>query len=422
VASDRLDRRFRLFQSAVVCSDLADGVYKISVPLLALRLPSPAISVTVVGIAVRLPWLVATLPAGVIVDRYKPRKIMRLVSAVRLPLIAVLCWFAVSGQLSLWLLALGAFLIGCIGTVLDVAAQSFLPYLVDTRQLSKANASLQSGQMFLAQLLGPSLGGYATSLGPGVGVAAAGGLYLVTVCALQLLPAARAHNTAASEDLPTRTRPMRTVRAELTEGLSYFRERSDLLRLATSAAANNLAYSMCFTILPLWAVKPGRLGLSAGGYGLLLTCLAVGSVASGLLATRVVGKIGRSPLLRFGAPVLGLCFLAIAVPSVPVVAISLICYGVVSMLWNVVVTSYRQESIPPHLFGRVNAAYRWLTWGVIPLGALFGGVLASTAGNQTAFIVAGSLPVAIGVLLLLTGRTAATMIELPAQTNLSRSE
>lgn len=411
-ADDRLSRRFRLFQSAVAFSDLADGVYKITLPLMALRFPPAAVSVTMVGVAVRLPWLVGTLPAGVIVDRYRPLVIMRWASAARLPLVAALFGLAVTDRLPLWLLTVAAFVVGCVGIQVDVTAQSLLPHLVGARQLSRANASLQSGQMFMAQLLGPALGGYAASLGAGGGLAAAAALYVVTVGALQLLPMTAGAGSAGTPQEPaTQSGSIRLVRAELMEGLSYFRERGDLLRLSASAAFNNLAYSMCLTILPLWAVAPGQLGLSARGYGLILAGLAVGSIAAGLSAAPVIRKIGRDPLLRFGAPVLGLCFLAIAVPSAPVVAASLICYGSVSMLWNVVVTSYRQESIPPRLFGRVNAAYRWLTWGVIPLGALFGGVLASTAGPRVVFVVAGSLPVAAGVLLMVTGRTAADEIE-----------
>lgn len=66
---ERLGPPFRLFQSAVVSSDLADGIYKIAVPLLALGISRSAVAVGAVGLAVRLPWLIATLPAGVLADR-----------------------------------------------------------------------------------------------------------------------------------------------------------------------------------------------------------------------------------------------------------------------------------------------------------------------------------------------------------------
>ncbi|MFF4473792.1 MFS transporter [Streptomyces sp. NPDC001599] len=403
---ERLGPPFRLFQSAVVSSDLADGIYKIAVPLLALGISRSAVAVGAVGLAVRLPWLIATLPAGVLADRYPPRSVMRWASAVRLPLVAVMCALAATDRLPLWALVVTAFLIGCAGIFVDVAAQSQLPRLVPVGQLPKANASLQSTQMFLAQLIGPALGGYVVALGSGGGLAAVVALYVVTVWALGLLPAAVAqaaagHTRPAPEPVRAagRRSSLGSLVAELGEGLRYFRGRGDLARLATAAAVNNLSYSMCLTMLPLWAVKPGRLGLSETGYGLLLTCLAVGSVLAGPMTGRILKAVGDAPVMRFGAPLLGFCFLALAVPAVPVVALGLFVYGLVSMVWNVAVVSYRQATIPLPLFGRVNAAYRWLTWGVIPFGSLFGGTLAATAGTTWVFLTAGALPLVAAALL-----------------------
>ncbi|MGW0296066.1 MFS transporter, partial [Streptomyces anthocyanicus] len=404
---ERLGPPFRLFQSAVVSSDLADGIYKIAVPLLALGISRSAVAVGAVGLAVRLPWLIATLPAGVLADRYAPRSVMRWASAVRLPLVAAMCALAATDRLPLWALVVTAFLIGCAGIFVDVAAQSQLPRLVPVGQLPKANASLQSTQMFLAQLIGPALGGYVVALGSGGGLAVVVALYVVTVWALGLLPAA-VKQAAAGHARPA-TEPARagagrrssfgSLVAELGEGLRYFRGRGDLARLATAAAVNNLSYSMCLTMLPLWAVRPGRLGLSETGYGLLLTFLAVGSILAGLVTGRILDAVGDGPVMRFGAPMLGLCFLALAVPAVPVIALGLFVYGLVSMVWNVTVTSYRQATIPLPLFGRVNAAYRWLTWGVIPFGSLFGGTLAATAGTTWVFLTAGALPLVAAALL-----------------------
>ena len=403
---ERLGPPFRLFQSAVVSSDLADGIYKIAVPLLALGISRSAVAVGAVGLAVRLPWLIATLPAGVLADRYPPRSVMRWASMVRLPLVAVMCALAATDRLPLWALVVTAFLIGCAGIFVDVAAQSQLPRLVPMGQLPKANASLQSTQMFLAQLIGPALGGYVVALGSGGGLAAVVALYVVTVWALGLLPAAV--EQAAAGHARTAPEPVRadgrrsslgSLVAELGEGLRYFRGRGDLARLATAAAVNNLSYSMCLTMLPLWAVRPGRLGLSETGYGLLLTFLAVGSILAGLVTGRILDAVGDGPVMRFGAPLLGLCFLALAVPAVPVVALGLFVYGLVSMVWNVAVISYRQATIPLPLFGRVNAAYRWLTWGVIPFGSLFGGTLAATAGTTWVFLTAGALPLVAAALL-----------------------
>jgi MFS family permease len=392
-----LGRPFRLYQSAVASSDLADGIYRIAVPLLTLGMTRSAVAVSLVGFALRLPWLVATLPAGVITDRCEARRVMYWASALRLVLMVVMCLLAVLDQLPLWLLGVTAFAIGCAGTFVDVGAQSALPRLVEVEQLPRANAAVQSTQMFLAQMLGPALGGVVVALGSGQGLATVAVLYTVTVWAFGRLSTASAPGSGATPirqvEAPSRRGvSLRSLVAELGEGLGYFRRRPDLGRLAVAAAANNLSYAMCLTLLPLWAVTPGRLGLSGTGYGLLLSFLAIGSVIAGPLAGRLIERIGQQPLMRHGGPVLGLCFLGLAVPSVPIVAAALFCYGLVCIVWNVAVVSYRQTTIPPALFGRVNAAYRWITWGVFPVGSLVAGALAAMVGFAWVFIAAGALP------------------------------
>lgn len=401
---------FRRFQLVVVSSDLADGIYKIAVPLIALTLTRSAFAVSMVGLAVRLPWLVATLPAGVAADRYEPRTVMRWAASARLSLVLVMCVLAALGRLPLPLLALIAFMVGSAGTFVDVGAQTTLPLLVEKKNLTRANTVLQSTQTVLAQLLGPAIGGYAVALGSGLGLSAVVALYIVAVVVLGTLPAARERallalrerglpggERAADADPGRQRISMRSLTRDLGEGLRYLRGRPDLCRLAAGSAVNNLSYSMCLTLLPLRAVAPGLLGLSQTGYGLLLSCLAVGSVAAGMLTRRIVNLAGDRPLMRWGCPLLGLCFMVLAAPSVPAVAAGLFCYGLVSIVWNVVVVSYRQATIPASRFGRVNAAYRWITWGVIPLGSLLAGVLASTVGMTPAFLAAGALPLVTGL-------------------------
>jgi hypothetical protein len=59
--------------------------------------------------------------------------------------------------------------------------------------------------------------------------------------------------------------------------------------------------------------------------------------------------------------------------------------------WNVVTVSLRQRITPDHLLGRLNAGYRLLGWGSIPIGAALGGLVAEAAGVRTAFAVSAVL-------------------------------
>ena len=49
--------------------------------------------------------------------------------------------------------------------------------------------------------------------------------------------------------------------------------------------------------------------------------------------------------------------------------------------WNVITVSLRQTIIPPHLLGRVNSVYRFFAWGMMPIGALLGGVVVAVSGR-----------------------------------------
>ena len=65
--------------------------------------------------------------------------------------------------------------------------------------------------------------------------------------------------------------------------------------------------------------------------------------------------------------------------------------GVAMVLWNVVTVSLRQRITPDRLLGRMNASYRLVGWGTMPLGALLGGVLAEALGLRGAFLVAAGI-------------------------------
>jgi hypothetical protein len=188
---------------------------------------------------------------------------------------------------------------------------------------------------------------------------------------------------------------------ELRAGAAYFRQRPDLARIATVAGLANLSLSMCLTILPIWAVAPGPLKLGRGGYGLMLGALAAGGIAAGLTARPVLARLSDRLLLRWSGPLVGVGLLAIAIPNAAVVCAVLAYAGVIAMLYSLTVISYCQTTIPRDLFARAFAAYKWITWGSLPLGSLLAGLTAELGGIGSVFIVAGVLPTVGGTLLVL---------------------
>jgi MFS family permease len=63
--------------------------------------------------------------------------------------------------------------------------------------------------------------------------------------------------------------------------------------------------------------------------------------------------------------------------------------GVGTGLWLTLNTTLRQEITPAKLLGRMNAVFRTISWGVVPFGAAFGGLVARLFGLRTPFVIAG---------------------------------
>ncbi|CPU67016.1 H+ Antiporter protein [Mycobacteroides abscessus] len=83
-----------------------------------------------------------------------------------------------------------------------------------------------------------------------------------------------------------------------------------------------------------------------------------------------------------------------ALVGVPAVTTNAWVIGAVSAVggggiavWNVVTLSLRQRITPDALLGRLNACYRLLAWGTLPLGAAVGGLLGELFGLRTVFVV-----------------------------------
>jgi hypothetical protein len=81
--------------------------------------------------------------------------------------------------------------------------------------------------------------------------------------------------------------------------------------------------------------------------------------------------------------------------NVPVIFAVWIFSGAIGIAWNVVTVSLRQRIVPDALLGRVNATYRLLAWGTMPIGAFLGGIVGQTFGLQAVFLIFGGLELAL---------------------------
>ncbi|MDR6290163.1 putative MFS family arabinose efflux permease [Inquilinus ginsengisoli] len=326
-----------------------------------------------------LPFLLLSLPAGLLADRSSRRRLMAAAEALRaLSLIAILI-LAETGGLSLGLLAALGFL-GAAGTVAySVAAPSLIPDLVPRAALPAANGRIELARS-AAFAAGPALAGALVAwAGGGLAFAAAAAL---SVLAVVLLRGIREPVRPAP--------PPRHILHDLREGAVFVLAHPLLRPVLLTAVFFNIGWFVLQAIYVPYAV--GHLGLSAAGVGATLAVYGVGMVLAALAAPRVARALPFGTVLLIG-PFCGLAgallmLLTVWVPSALVAGLAFFLFGAGPILWTIASTTLRQAVTPPAMLGRVSAIITMATYGSRPLGAAIGALVGGSHGAAACLAVA----------------------------------
>lgn len=390
----RLGRSFAFLLSSTALSNLADGVLKVGTPLLAVSFTRSPAQVALAGAAATLPWLLFALPAGAVADRLDRRRIMVLANASRAAVLAATAALTVAGLMNLWVMLAAVLLAGVSEVFADSSAQAVLPMTVDPALLTTANGRVVGTQMIGNEFLGAPLAGLLVTLlpaaifgAPGLLYAAAGLLLLGMRGRFRAGPAPERDGTAA------RDTGARGMAGEVGEALRYLWSHRFLRTLALSAGLLNLASAAYFGVLVLWMVGEGsRFGLPPAAYGLMMTALAVGAVPGSLVAARIGRWAGERTALVLLWLVSALLYLVpVLTPAAWTLYPAAVLWGLSGAAANVLVISTRHQLIPSGLLGRVNAAYRLIGMGGMPVGAALGGIAGELAGLPAVLLGASGL-------------------------------
>ena len=323
-------------------------------------------------------WLLVSLPAGAWVDR-RPRRQL-LITALALGLLASLAAVVAAAAGAASLLGVAAFL-GASGTVVYVLTSvSLLPSLVPTADLSRANARLELARAVVS-LAAPFVAGLlAQHLSPtwGYGLEALGAaLALACVLALPRVPAPATGANRPSFLAAIRSGARFVVHHELLRGISL------------CAIFWNFAF---FALLAVWApLALGPLGLDPARMGLAQSAYGAGLILGALVAPVSARRLPPLATLIFGPAVsvvaAGLFLAAPSGQGFALAAAGFFLVGFGPMLWLICQTTVRQLVTPLSLMGRVNATVQTAIYGIRPLGALAGGLVAAEAGLPSALLL-----------------------------------
>jgi predicted MFS family arabinose efflux permease len=359
-------------------------VTRFALPLVAvLSLSASAFEVGVLNAMRYVPIVVVSLFAGIWLDRRRRLPVLVASNIGRAVCIGVVPLLAAFDSLTLWVLCLVALALGTLTVLFDVGSLSFVPSVVQRTQLPDANGRLQTS-FSLAMIIGPGLGGFLIAvLTAPITLALDAATYAFSVVMLLSLKV-----TEPEPDVPAQ-RP--TVRASIAEGLHAVFGNPVLRNLLTQSATFNLAQNAMMTVFVLWTVR--SLGLSATQLGLVLGIGSLGSLAGALLANRITRAVGYGRTLRLATTVAGLTpllFLTARGSDAVSLVVLTAAYGLAGfmlVIYNVNTVSLRQVVTPNRLLARMNASYRMVLFGTIPLGALLGGTLGQYLGLRPAMAI-----------------------------------
>ncbi len=395
-----LGRDFGKLWTASAFSNLADGIGRTAVPLIATTLTRDPLIIGALGALSFLPWLVFGLPAGMLVDRFDRRWIMAIANTIRGGVALVLALLTVSGTLDVWSLLIATLVFGFGETLFDNATNAVVPVLVAPRSLDRANGFMQAAQVTIDSFVATPIAGvlFATSLALPLWVGAGG--YVVPIALALLLPVIAARPllavtpatqaaswaaagsdavvqdaaTTASSAVPTSAAP--TSAAPSTREAAAYLWRHRYLRalvIFTAIVGSASGFAQAPTLLyflDVMRVEPIAIGFVTAGIGL-------GALGGSLFAAPLVARFGRGAVMFWSNIVAALGLLAVGLA--PELITAIVAYALMAgaiSVWNVPWGALRQTIVPNAIFGRVLGIIRAFTWGVFPIATVLGGWMA----------------------------------------------
>jgi len=387
--SAKLGKNYWRLWTAHATSNLGDGLATVAFPWLASAVTRDPFLIALITVMSRLPWLIFTLPAGVITDRFDRKKIIVAMDIAQGALALVLAGAIYLERNSLpalnnltastaietnyllyWSLVGISLLFGFAEVLRDNAGQTFLPSVVAKENLESANGKLWSAEYVMNSFVGPPLASFLLGVAVFLPFFIHSATFFIAAGLISLIV------TIPKPVNEVEVKPKVNFRAEIKEGFSWLWSHSLLRPMAIILGTLNLVGSITAATFILFAQE--ILETSVFEFAILGTSGAIGGTLGGILGPKISKKLGSGPSLYLTLLSMPIMSLIIGLTSNWYIAWVMIAGTTIfAVLWNVITVSLRQSIIPTQLLGRVNSVYRFFAWGSIPIGTLIGGAIVS---------------------------------------------
>jgi MFS family permease len=414
-----LERQYRLLVGALSFSLFGGGVWLVAVVFQVIRLGGGPTELSYVALAASIGLVGAVLIGGVVADRVPQRNIMVAVEAIKAFGIGIGAFLALTGVVQVWHLAVIALVLGIVDGFFYPAYSALLPSILPPDDLLAANGVEGVLRPAVMQAAGPAVASLAIGIhSPGLAfvvVSVASACAVVWLVLMQPTPVRR-------EPDAEKRHPLRVLVSDLRGGFAYMVGTPWLLGSLIFACLLVLVIIGPIEVLLPFAVT-GQTGGGAGSFALALAAFGVG------------GAIGSMTVASLPLPrrYLTIMILAWAVGSLPLAVI-----GFTSQLWLMVIALFAvgftfsaggviwgtllQRRVPPDLLGRVSSLDFFVSLALMPVSMALAGPVGEGLGIPLTFVIAGVVPVALGVLVVLIFRMPHDEVEHPLSPKVERAQ
>ena len=355
-------------------------------PLLVLALTGSAAAAGLVAAIRSLPFLILSLPVGVIVDRHNRATLLVVSAAGRVVIFGVLLLTLFLSGPSVLLIYVVVAIEGALFVVFNLAEVAALPSVVPKEQLASANAQNESTSA-VVQVAAPALGSFLYQV---AGVFAAALVSAVCSVAAMFLVA------KLQLSQPPRSSERSAFLVEIAAGFRWLRDAKLIAFLACLTALLNFLSAGLGVIAVIAAKRYGATDLQVGA---IFSLAGLGAAIGALAAPWLKSRLQFDHAIR-GVVVLTALLVPLFVASNQWLTIGIVYFliNVLSPIYNVFQVTFRLERIPTELQGRVNSTYRLIAFGLFPLGAAAAGFLLESTVPGLAGAVFTSIALAAAVL------------------------
>ena len=412
------DRNFRLLTAGQATSTIGDFCYAVALPWFVLSSHGGTVLLGTVLACYGVPRTALIPVGGVLADKIGPRRLMLAADAARCLLLVALTVLAARHLATLAWLAPVAALLGAGEGLFMPASFAIMPSLLPAESLQAGNA-INSAAVQVGTVVGPALGGIlVATAGPVPAFAIDAATFAVSALALYLLRPRPAGAAEASppEALPTAAAGPGAQAATVGGGTAgggagagneaappsvwrlllgsvFFR------RVLLISVLANLTFAGTFEVA-LPALAHAHYG--AGGFGTLMACLGIGSVAGTLVAARRLTT--ARPMVVASAAFIGAGVFVALMPylgGLPGAAIAALIFGAGIGFGDIIVITLIQQWSPPAVLGRVMSMIMLASLGVFPVSVAVSGLLVRALGPVPFFPAAGATLV-LGLIIALS--------------------